>query len=108
MARFYFLIAVSVMVSCNLLSQEVTSQNKDTLSAIKRDTVPSVITNIKPLLTISKSPNSAIVVDGKLEDAGWKNACEAKDFVEIYPGDNCKAPVATEVLMTYDDNNLYM
>ncbi|MCI0450323.1 MAG: carbohydrate binding family 9 domain-containing protein [Chlorobi bacterium] len=72
------------------------------------DSTASFITNIKPTITISKCSNSSIIIDGKLDDEGWKNVPLAKNFVEIYPGDNTKPPVETEVLLAYDEENLYM
>ena len=72
------------------------------------DSTSATITNIKPSLTISRCNNSSIKIDGEVNDEGWKNVSAAKDFVEIYPGNNTKSPVETEVLLAYDDENLYV
>ncbi|HTK38555.1 MAG TPA: carbohydrate binding family 9 domain-containing protein, partial [Pyrinomonadaceae bacterium] len=48
------------------------------------------------------------VIDGQLNDAVWKNAAVFGDFLQIQPGDNVPPSSATEVLMGYDANNLYI
>ena len=49
-----------------------------------------------------------IDIDGKLDDSGWKNAVNIGNFVERYPGVNLMPNVKTEVLLTYDEHNLYV
>ena len=56
--------------------------------------------NIQP----STSP---IVLDGILDEAVWKTATLAKDFIKKYPNNIGAPKQATEVLMTYDDKNIY-
>jgi hypothetical protein len=68
----------------------------------------SEITNIKPVLTISKCSPGAIKIDGVLDEAVWETCEAATNFVEIDPGDNTKASVKTEVKLTYDDDHLYI
>ncbi len=51
--------------------------------------------------------NSSIKLDGALDDDGWTNAAKIGNFCEITPGDNCRPKVETEVLLTYDENNIY-
>jgi hypothetical protein len=63
--------------------------------------------NVKPILVVNPI-QSSIVIDGDLNDSGWVNAALATNFTETWPGDQIKPPVETEVLMTYDDNNLYI
>jgi hypothetical protein len=43
----------------------------------------------QPSLTITKATGK-IVIDGKLDDAGWQNAATIDKFVERYPGENIK------------------
>ncbi len=45
-----------------------------------------------------------IVADGKLDEAGWKNAVALGGFVS----NGSPAPAATRVLVTYDQVNLYV
>jgi hypothetical protein len=51
---------------------------------------------------------SEIKVDGVLNEEAWVNAAVIKLPYEYLPGDNTPAPVETECLITYDDNNLYV
>ena len=50
----------------------------------------------------------AIKIDGKLDDAGWRSAGRAGNFVERSPGENIKPLVETEAFITYDDDHLYV
>ncbi|MCA1556013.1 MAG: carbohydrate binding family 9 domain-containing protein, partial [Acidobacteria bacterium] len=47
------------------------------------------------------------VIDGKLDDAIWKQATVLKDFYQIEPGDNIAPSKPTEVLVGYDAKFLY-
>jgi len=60
-----------------------------------------------PKLEIRKT-EKAIKIDGDLGDPGWKNASQAANFVESYPGDNIEPIVKTEAYVAYDDDNLYV
>lgn len=61
----------------------------------------------KPTLNMTRVQGE-INIDGKLNDAGWKNAGTIDQFVENYPGDQIKPPVETKVFITYDNDNLYV
>jgi hypothetical protein len=56
--------------------------------------------NIQP----STSP---IVLDGILDESVWNTATLAKDFTKKYPNNVGAPKQQTEVLMTYDDKNIY-
>ena len=60
-----------------------------------------------PELTVRRAAGP-IKVDGYIEDAGWKGAAKADRFAEHNPGDQTIPEVDTEVLITYDDLNLYV
>jgi hypothetical protein len=47
------------------------------------------------------------VIDGKLDDAIWKQGAVFKDFYQIQPGDNLAPSKPTEMLMGYDAKTLY-
>jgi hypothetical protein len=47
-------------------------------------------------------------IDGKLDEALWRSAKKLTNFAEISPGDNTAPPVQTDVLLTYDSDNLYV
>jgi hypothetical protein len=48
------------------------------------------------------------VIDGKLEDAVWKQAAVLKDFYQIDPNENVAPLKPTEVLLGYDSKFLYI
>lgn len=50
----------------------------------------------------------AITVDGKLDEDVWRTAAIFKDFYQVGPGDNIAPSKPTEVLMMYDEKNLYV
>src|SRR5256714_5396228 len=50
----------------------------------------------------------AIVVDGSLDDPGWKNAAVIDRFYETSPGNNNEPKVKTIVHLTYDDRYFYI
>jgi len=58
-------------------------------------------------LTIRKA-NTSITLDGELNEPEWQTADRAKNFQINYPIDNESAKSRTEVLMTFDDKNLYI
>jgi hypothetical protein len=49
-----------------------------------------------------------IQVDARLDDAGWAGATRVTAFTELMPREGARPPVETEVLLTYDDTNLYV
>jgi hypothetical protein len=63
--------------------------------------------NVHPSINISPAIGQ-IVIDGDLTDSGWRDATKAGNFCENSPGDQVKPPVRTEVLVTYDQDNLYL
>jgi hypothetical protein len=60
-----------------------------------------------PEITISRAAGT-IEVDASLDDAGWQGAAVASNFAEHNPGDQTRPDVNTEVLITYDEHNLYV
>jgi hypothetical protein len=51
--------------------------------------------------------DSGIKVDAVLDEAVWEEALVLGHFYEVRPGENVTPPVKTEVLLIYDDKNLY-
>jgi len=60
-----------------------------------------------PELRISRAAGP-IRIDGEIGDPGWRGAAKADNFVEHNPGNQTKPAVDTEVLIAYDDDNLYV
>lgn len=50
---------------------------------------------------------SPLTIDGELDDPDWQSAEVAKDFWRVLPIDTGYADTPTEVMVTYDDRNLY-
>ena len=63
--------------------------------------------NIKPTISIPRT-TGAIKIDGMIDDVEWRDAACAANFCEYNPGEKVRPPVATEVLIAYDDANFYL
>ncbi|HET9332822.1 MAG TPA: DUF5916 domain-containing protein [Gemmatimonadota bacterium] len=61
----------------------------------------------RPVLDVRRAPG-AIAIDGSLDDPGWVGAARATGFSENFPDIRAAPPVESEVLVTYDDRNLYL
>ena len=48
-----------------------------------------------------------IVIDGKIDDEGWRDAVRIEHWYEINPGDNIEPPVKNVAYLTYDDKFFY-
>jgi hypothetical protein len=51
---------------------------------------------------------SPIKIDGVLDEAAWSGAAAIDLPFEWFPGDNVPPPVATEALVTFDGDNIYV
>jgi hypothetical protein len=51
---------------------------------------------------------SAITIDGSLSEPAWESAVVVPLTHEWFPSDNTAPPVATECLVTFDDDKLYV
>ena len=51
--------------------------------------------------------SSSIKIDAVLDEEAWKKALLLEIATEVWPLENKPAPVKTELLLTYDENNLY-
>ena len=47
-------------------------------------------------------------VDGRLDDAVWRDAARITDFVQRQPTDGAPATEATDVFIAYDSSNIYL
>lgn len=59
---------------------------------------------------IAKRVTSSIKIDGDINDAAWRNAPQAQDFIELRPNTFKKEDFnnKTEVYFLYDDNGIYI
>ena len=60
-----------------------------------------------PTLAIKMS-TGPIVIDGVLDEADWKDAMIAGDFFQNFPADTSASITKTDVMVTYDDHNIYI
>jgi hypothetical protein len=63
--------------------------------------------HFKPTLAVPRL-TAPIVIDGELDDPGWKEAAHATGFAEVDPGDQVKPQVESEAWVAYDEKNLYV
>ncbi|NOY38353.1 MAG: carbohydrate binding family 9 domain-containing protein [Chlorobi bacterium] len=76
-----------------------------------------IISHISPLsaqinrenfrLPVRKT-HQPVIIDGVLDDPCWQHADKAKDFFRILPIDTGQAKAQTIVMVSYDDETLYM
>ena len=90
------LVMLAVLASPPLHAQTVRSAGADLGVLAGRPTV-------RPT-RIDRSPD----IDGRLDDDVWKTATSITDFVQQAPLDGPVATEATEVLLAYDSQNLYL
>jgi len=69
---------------------------------------PSSTTGAPPPTIAIPRISLPIHVDGVLNEPAWEEAARATLPYEWFPGDNLPAPVETEVLLAFDDENLYL
>ncbi len=108
----YFAIILLLLVSAS----SVLAQDSSTASGNAGSTSASEVTKVgkvevpaeKRLPINIPKITSNIVVDGKVDEALWKDAAVFKDFYQTSPGDNTAASKPTEVLMMYDEKYLYV
>jgi hypothetical protein len=60
-----------------------------------------------PAAAIRPAPGP-IEIDAELDDIGWAGATRISGFVERTPREGAVPPAETEVLLTYDESNLYV
>jgi hypothetical protein len=55
-----------------------------------------------------KKATGPMVVDAEMNEADWKDADVANQFMQLFPFDSSYAQAQTEVRMTYDDRFIYL
>ncbi|MDH4035647.1 MAG: carbohydrate binding family 9 domain-containing protein, partial [candidate division Zixibacteria bacterium] len=73
------------------------AQDKQTTSQKKRKEMTAV-----------RVPNGSIDIDGRLDDAAWKQAKFVADFLQVLPVEYGEPSNATEVAIVYDDEAVYI
>ena len=62
---------------------------------------------IQPSLHVMRAVGE-IKLDGELDDPGWRGAARADGFSTNFPEEMGRPEVESEVLVTYDEDNLYL
>lgn len=52
--------------------------------------------------------NGTITLDGQIKESAWQNASKADNFILTFPVDSLPATSQTEVMITFDDQFLYI
>src|SRR6476661_8193908 len=116
MKKFYTLICSMILFVATLAAQ--TSQVVEVAVAKPQGTVAPISVGTKKggielppekarPVTIPKFA-APIVIDGKPDEAAWKDAAVFKDFYQTSPGDNVAPSKPTEAMVMYDEKNLYV
>ncbi len=73
---------------------------------IFQENIAQINAENSPLLV--KNTSEKIKLDGVLDEQAWQNAEKLPTFWEFFPKDSVKAKYQTEVLLTYDEKNIYI
>ncbi|UCC84186.1 MAG: carbohydrate binding family 9 domain-containing protein [Gemmatimonadota bacterium] len=65
------------------------------------------VPNVQPVLQVERA-RGPIELDGALDDDGWVGAAQATNFAVFYPDEGERPPVESEVLVTYNDEYLFL
>ncbi len=108
MKQFCLLVAIFAFSSHVFSQQAASSSAGGSQPAVdsKGGTVVAPADKLRPI-SIPKTIQP-VVIDGKLNEEMWKDAAVFKDFYQTSPGYNIPASKPTEVLVTYDEKNLYV
>jgi hypothetical protein len=117
MKKLYSLIAVIIFLYVQIDAQTkdaiVSNKSDDSVVEVTKDNPPPKTGSVvippekarpQPVPKIAMG----ITIDGRADEEAWKTATVFKDFYQTYPGDNIAASKPTEVLMMYDEKNLYV
>ena len=117
MKRFYSLLA-ALIFSISINAQTSSGPQAATANGsagTAKDEKATLVKGSKVVLPPEKArpmtiPKFAepITIDGRPDEEAWKNAAVFKDFYQTGPGDNIAPSKPTEVLMMYDEKNLYV
>jgi Domain of unknown function (DUF5916) len=64
--------------------------------------------NLENIPLLVKNTSEKIKLDGVLDEQAWQNAEKLPTFWQFFPKDSVKAKYQTEILLTYDEKNVYI
>lgn len=85
-------------------SKKAADDTKKVNKAFERFNLPPEKLNPVKVAKFSTPPT----IDGKIDEEIWKTAPVLKDFYQTGPGDNVEPSRPTEVMIGYDEKNLYL
>ena len=88
--RGFYLLALVCCAPFDVLAQDAATEQRRTIAAMRLE------------------PNETIHFDGVLEEAVWRRAQPAADFIQVDPANGQPATEATEVRVVYDSDYLYL
>ncbi len=108
-------VLIIILVSLSVRAQQ--ASGPDPNAAKVADPTPGVATSknskvdvppekLRPVVITKAS--AVPVIDGRADEEAWKQAAVFKDFYQTNPGNNTAPSKPTEVLMMYDEKNLYV
>lgn len=95
---FYSLIFLSICTQFGLVAQTLEGSNDTLAVATVRERCQIAV----------KKANVPMKLDGVLSEVAWQNAQKVGNFWQSRPDDKNSALSATEVMLTYDEQNLYI
>lgn len=113
MKKLCALLFVFIFVVYNQAQNPVPAETDDTTAAAKnaensnkggKYNLPPEKTRPIDVVKFAAPPT----IDGKLDEDIWKSAQVLKDFYQTSPGNNVAASKPTEVMLGYDEKNLYI
>jgi hypothetical protein len=71
-----------------------------------QDNIAQSSTDFQPLIV--KNISEKIKLDGVLDEETWKKAQHLPSFWQFFPKDSVKANYQTDIILAYDDKNIYI
>ncbi|MBS1794401.1 MAG: hypothetical protein JSS81_11135 [Acidobacteria bacterium] len=107
LAAVLFLTIGIAAQATNLAAPKAAEQPADAKSSSSKKSKVVVPPEKSVPIRIPKT-SAPVAIDGKPDEEAWKQAAVFKDFYQTYPGDNTPPSKPTEVLVMYDEHNLYI
>ena len=116
------LVFFLVLLSSLAYAQATPVPNQESATAKLTTRSGTAANDEKPLVKIGNVPvppekayainipkiTPGVIIDGKVDEAAWRDAAVFKDFIQTGPGDNVPPSRPTEVYMMYDEKHLYV
>ncbi|MEZ5427933.1 MAG: DUF5916 domain-containing protein [Pyrinomonadaceae bacterium] len=116
--KVVFIFAAALLFSIYIQAQpaNTSTQYSDTKNEKKNDKKDDTKKDNPRLILPPEKANpvnilkieTAVTIDGKIDEESWKNAAVFKDFIQTYPGDNVDPSKPTEAYIMYDEKHIYI